>query len=101
MQTIGTNASSAYIYGDRVCDALAEMIADGIMVGPLDEEEIPWKDISVSPIMVRLKPTGKARLIINLSSPKNEEGPTCINDGIDIADFPAEMSSTAKFVLSL
>ena len=101
LQTIGTNASSAYFYGDRVCDALAEMIADGIMVGPLDEEEIPWKDITISPIMVRLKPTGKARLIINLSSPRNEEGPTCINDGIKIDDFPAKMSSTAKFVISL
>ena len=48
-----------------------------------------------------MKPTGKARLIINLSSPRNEEGPTCINDGIKIDDFPAKMSSTAKFVISL
>ena len=98
LQTIGSNANSAYIYGDRVCDTLAEMIKDGIMVGPLDEEEIPWNDITVSPIMVRLKPTGKARLIINLSSPKNEEGPTCVNDGINTDEFPAKMSSTVKFV---
>ena len=41
LQTIGTNANSAYKFGDRVCDTLAEMIKDGIMVGPLDEEEIP------------------------------------------------------------
>ena len=77
------------------------MIKDGIMVGPLDELEIPWDDISVSPIMVRLKPTGKARLIINLSYPRNEEGPTGVNSGIDTKEFPAKMSSTAKFVKSL
>ena len=99
--TISTNANSAYSYGDRVCDALAEMIKDGIMVGPLDEEEIPWKDISVSPIMVRLKPTGKARIIINLSHPKTEVGPSGINSGIDIKNFPAKMSSTRRFVESL
>ena len=101
LQTISSNANSAYIYGDRVCDTLAEMIKDGIMVGPLDEEEIPWDDITVSPIMVRLKPTGKARLIINLSYPRNEEGPTGVNSGIDTKEFPARMSSTAKFVKSL
>ena len=68
---VGENGQSAFMYGDRVCDALAEMIKDGIMAGPLDEEEIPWEDITVSPIMVRLKPNGKARIIINLSHPKN------------------------------
>ena len=101
LPTFSTNAKSAYLYGDRVCDALAEMISDGIMVGPLDEEEIPWKDITISPIMVRLKPTGKARIIVNLSHPETEVGPTGINSGIDTDNFPAKMSSTAKFVESL
>ena len=40
------------------------MIADGIMVGPHDEEEIPWKDITVSPVMVKLKPNGTAHIIV-------------------------------------
>ena len=101
LPTFSTNAKSAYQYGDRVCDALAEMISDGIMVGPLDEEEVPWRDITISPIMVRLKPTGKARIIINLSHPETESGPTGINSGIDTDNFPAKMSSTAKFVESL
>ena len=101
LPTVGTNATSAYIYGDRVCDALAKMIADGIMVGPLDEEEIPWKDITVSPVMVKLKPNGTARIIMNLSHPDVEIGPTGINSGIVVKDFPATMSSTAKFVESL
>ena len=101
LQTIGNNSSSAYVFGERVCDTLAEMISDGIMVGPLDKEEIPWADISISPIMVKLKPNGKARIIINLSHPKNESGPTGINSGINVDDFPAKMSSTRKFVESL
>ena len=101
LPTIGTNAISAYTFGDRVCDTLAKMIKDGIMVGPLDEEEIPWEGITISPIMVRLKPNGTARLIINLSHPNLDEGPTGINSGIDAKEFPATMSSTAKFVESL
>ena len=51
--------------------------------------------------MVKLKPTGKARIIINLSHPKNDFGPTGINSGIKVDDFPAKMSSTKKFVESL
>ena len=101
LPTFCTNAASAYIYGERVADGLAEMIASGLMVGPLDEEEIPWNDISVSAIMVKLKPNGKARLIVNLSKPDNETGPTGVNDGISVDDFEAKMSSTKQFLKSL
>ena len=101
LPTFSGNAKSAFEFGDRVADSLAEWIKAGIMVGPLDEEEIPWEDITVSGIMVRLKPTGKARIIVNLSAPDNEEGPGSVNCGISVDDFPAKMSSTAKFVESL
>ena len=101
LPTFSGNAKSATEFGDRVADSLAEWIKDGIMVGPLDEEEIPWDDITVSGIMVRLKPSGKARIIVNLSAPSNEEGPGSVNSGINVEDFPAKMSSTAKFVESL
>ena len=96
-----SNASSALEYGERVADGLAEMIAKGLIVGPLEEEEIPWTDITVSAIMVRLKPNGKARLIVNLSKPDNETGPTGVNSGISNDDFEAKMSSTKKFIISL
>ena len=86
LPTFCTNASSAYEYGERVADGIAEMIENGLMVGPLDEEEIPWKDITVSALMVKIKPNGKARLIINLSKPDNETGPTGVNKGISIDD---------------
>ena len=101
LATTTPNAKSAYLYGDRVADSLAEWINDGIVVGPLDEEEIPFHDITTSSILVRLKPNGKARIIVNLSAPENDIGPGSVNSGIDVKDFPAKMSSTAKFVESL
>ena len=101
LATITPNAKSAFYYGDRVADSLAEWIRDGIVVGPLDEEEIPYEDITVSSILVRLKPNGKARIIVNMSAPETELGPGSVNSGIDLEEFPARMSSTAKFVESL
>ena len=84
LPTVSTNASSAFEFGDRVADGIAEMIENGLMVGPLDEEEIPWEDITISALMVKLKPNGKARLIINLSKPDNETGPTGVNAGVKL-----------------
>ena len=48
----------------------------------------------MSGLMVKLKPTGKDRLILNLSTPKG----SCVNEGIDKTDYPAKMTSTIKFV---
>ena len=101
LPTITPNAKSAYMYGDRVADSLAEWIRDGILIGPLDDEEVPFEDITISSILVRLKPNGKARIIVNLSAPDNEEGLGSVNSGIDVKDFPAIMFSTSKFVESL
>ena len=101
LPTVSTNASSAFEFGDRVADGIAEMIENGLMVGPLDEEEIPWEDITISALMVKLKPNGKARLIINLSKPDNETGPTGVNAGISADNFEAKMFSTKKFIISL
>ena len=69
-------------------------------------EEMPWADYSTSPILVQLKPNGKARIIINLSSPHPKESdkegkPASVNSGISKEDFPVTMSSTTKFATSL
>ena len=53
------NYTSASEYGARVADALAEMISQKIVVGPLTIEEVPWEDISISPTIVHIKPYGK------------------------------------------
>ena len=101
MPTRIPNGASAYEHGERVANALQLWVQQGIAVGPLREEEIPWEDITVSPILVRLKPNGSARIIVNMSSPHNEEGPGLVNSSINEKDFEARMSSTAKFVESL
>ena len=95
------NSPSVYQYGDRVADSLQQWIDDGIAIGPLREEEVPWDNITISPMMVRLKPTGAARIIVNMSSPHTVNGPGSVNIGIDGSEFEAKMSSTAKFVESL
>ena len=84
-----------------MADALQEWILQGIAAGPLLEEEIPWPDDTCSPLTVRLKPDGKARIIVDLSSPREGKEGTSVNAGIDADEFPARMSSTAKFVETL
>ena len=56
-------------------------------------DEIP-DDAKISGLMVKLKPNGKARLILNLSALKGSS----VNEGIDNKDYPAKMTSTMKFV---
>ena len=101
LPTITPNSPSAYEYGARVADSLQEWINQGIVVGPLLREEVPWPDITINQTMVRLKPNMSARIIVNMSSPKTDSGPAAVNLGIDGAEFEARMSSTAKFVESL
>ena len=62
------NAPSAIEFGDRVADSLQDWVKEGIAWGPLLPEEMPWPDYIVNPMQVKLKPNGKARIIINMSS---------------------------------
>ena len=91
--TRSSNAPSSFEYEDRVSDSICEWISAGYAAGPYEFEEIP-KDAKISGLMVKLKPNGKARLILNLSAPKGSS----VNDGIDKKDYPAKMTSTIKFV---
>ena len=52
-----------------MADSLEMEAKDGIMYGPLKREEHQWKDFKVSPMTVRLKPNGQARIIMDLSYP--------------------------------
>ena len=91
--TKSTNAPSAFEFGDRVSDSICEWLNAGYAAGPFELEEIP-DNAKISGLMVKLKPTGKARLILNLSAPKG----SCVNEGIEKKEYPAKMTSTAKFV---
>ena len=100
------NSELATVYGERVADALQSWIKEGICFGPLCPEEMPWKEYTVNPITVKLKPNGKARICINMSAPYLKESdppgtPASVNSGIDIDKYPATMSSTKTFLESL
>ena len=83
------NAASAYETGPEVTDAIAGWIEDRYAYGPVGEEEVP-AGAKISGIMVKKKPNGAARVILNLSAPKG----LAVNDGINSDEFPAVMSST-------
>ena len=59
----------------------------------MEEEEVP-AEAKVNGIMVKMKPNGSARVILNLSAPKG----VAVNEGIDPAKFPAVMSSTTAWL---
>ena len=91
--TCSKNASSAFTFGEQVSDAIADWISKGFAAGPFEEHEVP-AEAKVSGIMCREKPNGAVRIILNLSAPKG----LSVNDGIDKYDYPASMSSTAKWL---
>ena len=100
------NSKSAEEFGVRVADALQGWILDGLCFGPLDEHELPWTDYSVNPILVKLKPNGKARICIDMSAPhdgadSNKGEAAAVNSGINAKEFPTKMSSTRTFCESL
>ena len=69
----GPNNSSALEFGQRLADSLQSAIKADIMWGPLTEEEMPWTQFKVSPMTIRLKPNGAARIIMDLSWPHDGE----------------------------
>ena len=98
--SVSTNAPSAYEYGDRVTDSIVDGIKKGIMIGPMKEEQIPFKEqgIKVNGIMVKLKPNGVARVILNMSRGE----PFCVNQGMESEErFEVTMSSTGKWLTAL
>ena len=90
-----TNAPSAIEHGQEVTEALLDWLEDGFVIGPFSKEEVPFEKMKLSGLMCRMKPNGKARIIINLSKGK----PTSVNEGIDKMEFPTKMSSTKAWVM--
>jgi len=94
--TTSSNAKSAYQFGAEVTDAIAVWIRKGFAFGPVSKDAVP-RTAKISGIMVRPKPNGSARIILNLSAPKGRS----VNDGISKDDFPASMSSTTAWLIVL
>ena len=91
--TRSKNSKSALEFGPQVTDAVADWCKKGYCYGPVPESMVP-KEAKVSGIMCREKPNGSARVILNLSSPEK----LSVNDGIEKDLYPAEMSSTEKWL---
>jgi hypothetical protein len=114
LPTFGSNAKTVYEYGDRVSDSLQGWICEGIAAGPLRLEELAVlpAPFTVNPMGAKLKPNGKIRVLVNASSPHDEDDwtpgwiwspklPGSVNSTIDPAKFPTKMSSVPRFVRAL
>ena len=66
---MGKNQPSAYLHGHLLSDALGSWVKQKLMAGPYRLEDLPWKDVKVSPMGIQLKPTGAGRLIVDMSYP--------------------------------
>lgn len=97
------NWSSFYRYGEQMCDAVQQWLLDGLVIGPLVRDQLP-ADIRVNPGSVELKPTGHARVCVDMSNPHIPKSqvnlwgsePVAVNAGIDISHFPVNMVSTGS-----
>ena len=107
--TKGKNSKKVNEFGDRLVDSLQQWLEDNLACGPLTMEEVEehWSlsDITVSPMSVRLKPNGKARIIVDMSHPHSDpkdspDSPASVNSGINKDEFPATMADT-RDVLAL
>jgi hypothetical protein len=87
------NAKDAYKHGEQVTDAIADWIHKKFVYGPVTEEEVPAQ-AKINCVLTREKPDGTVRIILNLSSPEG----LSVNEGINIDDFPATMSSTEAWL---
>lgn len=92
-KTVSKNSKSCDFFPEHITDAIACWINNGYAAGPFNPSEIP-SDAKINSILCRQKPNGSVRVILNLSSPEGFS----VNDGIDTAFFPAEMSSTRKWL---
>ena len=88
------NAVSAFEHGEEVTDALFDWLVSGYVMGPMDKAEIPFDKVKKSGLMCKIKPNGKARIIVNLSKGK----PVSVNEGINKKDFKTSMSSTTEWI---
>ena len=90
------NAASCEMFPEQITDAIGGWLEKGFAAGPFRREEVP-AGAKISGIMCRPKPSGAVRVILNMSAPVGSS----VNDGIDGEEFPAVMSSTAKWVAIL
>ena len=87
------NTNGSYAVAPQVTDAVAAWVEEGFAYGPVEEHELP-AGAKINSILTRPKPNGSVRIILNLSAPVG----CSVNEGIDISQFPATMSSTEAWL---
>ena len=70
------------------------MMKDKYLMGPFSDSKLLFKDNRISGLMVKLKPDGSARMILNLS----RGNPVSVNESINSKNYPIVMSSTLEFI---
>ena len=103
------NNKSAIEHAEKLLDMLASWTKSKIISGPFTEEEIRAEfpqGFTVNPIQVAIKPCGKVRPIVDMSSPRFAKPPPpgtplSVNAGISKSEFPCEMASLAKIAAIL
>ena len=109
LPTMERNARSAFEYGDRLQEALQELILQGAMLGPLTEEEIDLAIAKIHAMGTKVKPTGKVRSLVDCSKPRlesegtpgyiyNPEYPGSLNSTIVNDQFPVNLTSLGIFI---
>ena len=78
-------------------DTIQGWVVDGLCYGPLKPNEMPFKNFTVNPIVVKIKPTGAARVCINMTAPypkpwHKEDKPSAVNLGVDKEDTVGKSS---------
>ena len=82
------------VLGDRVADALQSWMLESppIAFGPLLEEELPWQDFTVNPLGGKVRWDGKARPLMDASSPHDEDD--YVPSWLYSPDLPGSVNST-------
>jgi len=96
LESVCSNAPSAFEFPREVTDAIACWVHYKFAYGPVPRALVPV-GVKINGIMCRQKPNGAARVILNLSAPDGMS----VNEGITAGNFPATMSSTAKWLRML
>ena len=92
------NAPSSFEFGNRVTDSIVDGIKKKIIMGPMEEADIPFESIKINGIMVKLKDNGEVRVCMNMS----QGYPFCANEGMFNDDrFEVRMSTTLEWLVSL
>ena len=67
------NSSSAFQFGNRLVDSLQSWLEAYLAAGPLTMDKVKETfyitSITINPMAIRLKPNGKARIIVDMSTP--------------------------------